>query len=178
MKKKVILFASLGVFLILAVLFFNKENNTNFKKPSFVSFEEQQVLKDYNWNLIGIEGTSFNTVIKRDNVIVVKYLSLSNEDSQKEIELFNTIYEEYKTKIEFLVIVEDDQLKVRNYLKENDYFFPVCYSLSRPPFKFEPQDKNFRSLIVSRKGRIIMDNFEPINWESNEIRDVLNGLIK
>ena len=68
--------------------------------------------------------------------------------------------------------------EIGNYLKENDYFFPVCYSLSRPPFKFEPQDKNFRSLIVSRKGRIIMDNFEPINWESNEIRDVLNGLIK
>lgn len=178
MNKKIIFFASFGVLLILAVMFFNKENKSNFKKPSFVSFEEQQVLKDYNWNLIGIEGKSFNTIIKANNVIVVKYFTLSNEDSKKEIELFNAIYEEYKTKIEFLVIVEDKQPDVRKYLQEKEYLFPVCYSLSRPPFKFEPQDKNFRSLIISKKGRIIMDNFEPINWDSKEVRDILNGLIK
>lgn len=178
MNKKIILFASLAVFLILGVLFFNKVDKPDFKKPTFIPFEEQTVLKDYNWSLIGINGSPFNTIIKAKNVIVIKYFSVYNEESKKEVELFNTIYEEYKTKIEFLVITEDKQPDVRMFLKDNDYLFPVCYSLSRTPFKFKPEDKDFRSLIISREGRIIMDNFKPIDWDSKGVRDVLNGLVK
>lgn len=178
MKKNIILFASLGVFLFFAVLFFLKENKTDFNKPKLIQFEEQQVLKSYDWSLIGLNGKSFNLIIKRNNVIVIKYFSLSNEDSKKEIELFNDIYEEYKTKVDFLVIVEDSQPEIRSFLEKKEYLFPVCYSLSRPPFEFETEEKDFRSLIVSRKGRIIMDSHEHINWDCDEVRDVLNGLTK
>ena len=178
MKKNVILFVGFCVLLIITFLFYFKEDKTNFKTPHLISFEEQQVLKNYDWSLIGLDGDSFNLIVKAKKVIVIKYFSLTNEESKKELDVFNKIYNDFKTKVDFVIIVEDKQPEVRSYLKENDFLFPVCYSLSKPPFEFESKNKSFRSLVISPSGRIVIDNYEPINWDSDEVRDVLNGLTK
>jgi thiol-disulfide isomerase/thioredoxin len=147
-------------------------------EPQLISFEEQQVLKDYNWKLIGLTGKSFNLLVKTNNVVVVKYFSISDELCNAEMETFNAVYEEFKTKIDFIVVTNEDQLKVKQYLEKEGYLFPVFYSLSEPPFIIEPQNNIYKSIVVSRKGRIVVDNNFAVNWDCDEIRDILNGLIK
>ena len=160
------------------MLFLNDKKYDNLNKPQLITFEKQEVLKDYNWKLIGLTGKSFNLLVNTNNVIIIKYLSISNDLNKTEMETFNSIYEDYKTKINFIVVTSDDQLKIKKYLEKENYLFPVFYSLSKPPFKIEPQNNIFKSIVVSRKGRIVVDNNVAVNWDCREIRDILDGLTK
>ena len=178
MNKKILGIVTVVVLTTILLFSCNGEKNANLNEPNIISFEEQQVLKDYNWKLIGLTGKSFNLLVKTNNVIVVKYFSISDELCNAEMETFNAVYEEFKTKIDFIVVTNEDQLKVKQYLEKEGYLFPVFYSLSEPPFKIEPQKNIYKSIVVSRKGRIVVDNNLAVNWDCDEIRDILNGLIK
>ena len=179
MKKNILILLGLCSLLMITFFYFNKQSKLSLlNEPQLISFEEQQVLKDYNWKLIGITGKSFNLLVKTNNVIVIKYLSISDELNKAEMETFNSVYKDYKTKIDFIVVTNDDQLKVKKFLEKENYLFPVFYSLSEPPFKIEPQNNIFKSIVVSRKGRIVVDNSEAVNWDCDEIREILDGLTK
>jgi hypothetical protein len=92
------------------------------------------------------------------------------------LESLKKVYDDYKTKMDFLLLSNDNQTKMIHYLDDNEYYFPLYFYLSEPPKEFEVK-KLPQSYLISKKGRILVDSNEAVNWDSTEFRKVLDGLI-
>ena len=182
MKKKIV-FISVVIIAVLLLLFLSItnskrlfSNSSDLPSPTLYAFEDQKILSDYYWSLIGLSGKSFDMVTKRGNVLLIHFWSVENKESVETLETINELYEDYKTKIEFIAIAKDKQPDVRAFLDKSNYYFPVCYSLSIAPKPIE--NKVAKTYLISKKGRILIEHEGSANWNSDEVRKIIDGLLK
>lgn len=161
--------------LIIILLTFNSCNNL--KEPKLTSFEKQKVVSDYNWNIISPNGDSYNFIIKQNKVVFVFVWSTKDENIETVLDDLSDLYKEYKTKMEFIFVTKDSQIDVRNFLKSNKYSFPVFFSLSPipKPMNLEESKKGY---LISKKGRVVIEDQGNLNWNSEKIQLVIDGLLK
>jgi len=181
MNKKIFLISV----IILAIVSFLLLQTSNVKKlfsnsndlpsPTLYAFEDQKILSNYYWSLIGLSGKSFDMVTKRGNVLLIHFWSIENEESVETLKSLDKLYNDYKTKIDFITITKDNQSNVRNFLDNNNYYFPAYYSLSIAPKPIE--NKIAKTYLISKKGRILIEHEGAANWNSDEVRKVIDGLL-
>jgi hypothetical protein len=182
--KKYILIIITFIIVALATFFVAKDSKifSSFKgmflpEPTYVLFEEQRVLTDYDWSLIGPTAKAKNLIIKENKIVIVKVWSSEGEENEKDLACFNELYNDYKTKVEFVFVTRDEQVPAREFLSKNKYFFPLYFSMSTPPkplnISFAPQ-----TYVINKKGRIVVDYKGAANWNSKKFREMLDGLLK
>lgn len=156
--------------ILLSVLFFFscdflKFENENLQEPNLIKFENQKVLLKYDWSLIGLNGKPFNFITKQKKNVFVYFWDETCDDCLNDLKKFNEFYDKYKMKFDFLIITNLKQAKVREVLRDNDFYFPVYFSLSPFP-KPLISVPGPRSYIINKKGRIMMENDKCVNWSS------------
>ncbi len=164
------------VLQLLFVLFFvSCEKNS--PEPNIIEFEKQQVVSFYDWKIISPNGNSQNFITKTNKVNFVYYWSTSDKENLDNLDRLEKFYNKYNTKLEFVFITKDNQVDVRNFIKANGYTFPVFFSLSPIPSPMK-MDEYSRAYLISKKGRIVVDNLGLANWNSNLFYEIVDGLIK
>ena len=164
MKKTLILLFLVVVVVATFVLFKGYSNSSNLPEPNYIEFEKQQVVSFFEWSLIGPTGKTKNIYIDQGNVMIIHFWDAKNSKSVEELETFQKLYDDYKT-------------KVRAFIEKNKYSFPVFFSLSPLPKPLE--NKIIPSTyVLNKKGRIIVDSKVSANWNSDGFRKVLDELVK
>ena len=97
--KKYILTTISFIVVALIILFIAKDSKlfSSFKafflpEPTYALFEEQKVLTDYDWSLIGPTAKAKNLIIKENTIVIVKVWSSESEDSKIDLASFNELY--------------------------------------------------------------------------------------
>lgn len=177
MKKTIIVLLVLAIGVGAFIFFKNNSKESSFPEPTYVEFEKQQVVAFFDWSLIGPSGKSKNIISDQDNVMVIHFWDVNNKNAQEELELFQTLYDDYKSKAQFYFVTDNSQVEVMDFIKKNKFTFPVYFSLSPAPKPLE--NKIIPSTyIINRKGRIIVDTKTAANWNSPSVRKVLDQLVK
>ena len=148
-----------------------------FPEPNVIEFEKQQVVSFYDWKIISPNGNSQNFITKANKVTFVYYWSTSDKENLDNLDRLEKFYNKYNTKLEFVFVTNDSQVDVRKFIEVNGYTFPVFFSLSPIPSPMK-MDEHSRAYLISKKGRIVVDNLGLANWNSNLFYEIVDGLIK
>ena len=160
----------------LVLLFVFIACDKEFPEPKVIQFEKQQVVANYDWKIISPNGNSLNFITKYNKTIFIYHWSVNDKNNIASLKKLEDFYNAYKTKIEFIAIAKDKQPDVRAFLDKSNYYFPVCYSLSIAPKPIE--NKVAKTYLISKKGRILIEHEGSANWNSDEVRKIIDGLLK
>lgn len=177
MNKKFTYSLILALSIIISAFFASCNETANLPTPNLVSFEKQQVLTSYDWNLISLNGNTMSLISKENQLNFIHFWDAKSETYDSELKEFNKLYDVYKSKLNFIVVTNNEQPFVRDYLESNSYYFPVYYSLSPVPIPLQPISSS-RSYLISKKGRIVVDNKGLVDWSSQDFKKLLDGLLK
>ncbi|MEC3966071.1 TlpA disulfide reductase family protein [Flagellimonas halotolerans] len=144
--------------------------------PSTVDKDEQTRLKNYNWNLVDLKGKSTNLQSKQGEVILVNVWATWCPPCVAELPGFVELYSDYKNKVEFAFVANDEKQKVEAFLKKKGYDLPVYFQASATPKELESSSIPV-TYIIDKKGNVVVDKTGAANWNSDKTRSLLDKLI-
>lgn len=153
------------------------DNSTKVPEPKLIPFEDQEVLSSYDFRLIESTGKTINTYANQNKVIFIHYWKPSMENIKEDLDIMQKLYDDYKIKIEFYFITDDTQPKVRSFIEENNLVFPNFYIGGTPPKPLQFENTP-RSYLLSKTGRIVIDQQGISNWNSESVRKTIDDLLK
>jgi hypothetical protein len=180
MKKIIVV---VGIVLICALAILKKDTiqevffGSNLPEPTSIAFEKQLPLYSYDWQLLGIKGRPISFVEYMNRNVIINYWSPNSEESVAELEVWAKLYEDYKNDIFFIFATDDSQADVNKFIKEKGYVFPIFYSASTP-LRTMVLDKAPKTYLITKKGRVVVNHSGAANWNSENFRKVLDGIIK
>ena len=135
--------------------------------------------KEFNTNLSlkGIvNATDINLNKLEGKVVFINYWATWCPPCIAEMPSIQSLYNDYKDKVEFIFITSDASPKVLKFYKANNYNFPTYNLQSNPPDVI-----NTRSIpatfILDKNTKVALSQFGPENWNSAKARELLDKLL-
>jgi len=144
--------------------------------PSVRSEIKSPTLKDYNWELKGLNTDDINFKSLKDKVVFINIWATWCPPCRAEMPLIQELYKDYKDKVNFVLVTSDDASKVMAYYKEHNFDFPTYNMYSKEPALFTTRSIP-ATFIVSKKGKVVVSTTGAANWNSKKVRKLLNRLL-
>jgi thiol-disulfide isomerase/thioredoxin len=145
--------------------------------PSVSSVENRVEVSSFNAELKGIyNANNMNLSEVKGNVVFLNYWATWCPPCVAEMPSVQSLYDDYKDKIAFVFITQDDLNKVDSFYKKKDYNLPTYNLMSAIA-----QEISTRSLpttfIIDKKGKVALRETGASNWNSGKVRKLLDGLL-
>lgn len=141
-----------------------------------VEANEQVTLQDYSWNLVDLEGNRDNFQRNENQVVLVNFWATWCPPCVAEMPSLAALHKDYKDKMEFVFVTNEDRAKVLEFLKKKDYYLPIYFEASRTPSELVSTSIP-ATYILSKSGKIVVDERGAANWNSASTRSLLDSLI-
>ena len=182
MKKgklvNILILIFLGLLLFTPIGFHTKVliNRVISFNPSLVDEDRRQQLSSYEWILESREGNMLDFSELRGQVVLINYWATWCPPCVAEMPDLYELYNAYKDNIIFLFIAKDERKKVDQFLDKHQYDLPVYYLTGRSPEQMQSRSLP-TTFIISKEGRIVVDEKGAANWNSAYTKDILNELL-
>ncbi|MEN8123721.1 MAG: TlpA disulfide reductase family protein [Bacteroidota bacterium] len=138
---------------------------------------ERVHVKTYDWQLIDMQGNTVNFDALKGKVIIVNFWATWCPPCIAEMPAFQKLYEDYQDRVEFLFVANDDEDKVRKFIKDKKYTFPVYFQITRRPEELQSNSLP-TTYVINKKGEIVVDKTGAADWNSRKVRDLIDELLK
>jgi thiol-disulfide isomerase/thioredoxin len=145
--------------------------------PSIQNIEKQKSISNVNWKLKGINTENLNFNNLGGKVVFVSFWATWCPPCVAEMPSMKALYEDYKDKVTFLFITNEDWNTVSKFYTKKNYNFPTYNQLTNSPKEFESATIP-ATFILSKERKVVVDKKGPANWDSESIRKLLNNLLK
>jgi thiol-disulfide isomerase/thioredoxin len=145
--------------------------------PSVKSNDNTEVINTYNWELKGLNTTSLNFNEYKNEVVFVNFWATWCPPCRAELPMIQKLYDDYKDKVKFVFLTNEDWTTVDVFFKDKGYNLPVYNSLSMPPQIFTETNTIPASYLIDKSGRILISKTGAADWNSTKVRKLLDGLI-
>ncbi|MFS4494691.1 TlpA family protein disulfide reductase [Maribacter sp. 2308TA10-17] len=145
--------------------------------PTELDVEDQVILSDYDWKLIDKDGNLFDFNNTRGKVVLVNFWATWCPPCVAEMPSLHSLYIDYADKIEFVLVTNEDQEKIANFLLKNKYDFPVYFEQKSRPISLSSTSIP-TTYLIDANGKIIIKKVGAADWNSDQFRNTLNGLLK
>jgi thiol-disulfide isomerase/thioredoxin len=145
--------------------------------PHVETRSERRKISDFNYKLESLDAKPYNLTQSEYKVTIVSFWATWCPPCIAELPSLNNLYKDYKDKVEFVFISNEKPSVLKNFLKENEYNFPVYIPVG------EAQDIYFkprtipRTLLIDRNSRVVIIQESARNWNSDKIRGILDKLV-
>ena len=145
--------------------------------PNIIEDAGRINLSTYNVNLTGINNAEdINLKKLKGEVIIINHWATWCPPCRAEMPSLDKLYKDYKDKIEFLFITSDEEREVSKYYKQREFNFPTYNLRSAIPKEISTSSIP-ATFIIDKKGRVVLEEFGPADWNTNKIRAMLEKLI-
>ena len=144
--------------------------------PSTIDVSKQAVLNDYNWKLKDESGNLFLFEKVKGKVVLVNFWATWCPPCIAEMPSLQKLYNDYKDKMEFVFVSNEDRSAIRQFLKDKGYTFSVVTPLTNYPDAFDVSSIP-RTFLMDKTGRIIIDKTGAANWNSESVRTIIDELL-
>ncbi len=144
--------------------------------PEIIQVAEREQLADYNWKLKDSNWDFFNFEKSKGRVVFVKFWASWNLPSAAELNDIQELYGLYSDKVDFYIITNEEREPVEEFMQKNKFTFKVTYLIigERTPIRvLEPP----ASYIIDKKGFIVIEEKNNVDWNNATIHGLLNNLI-
>ncbi|MCG8184114.1 TlpA family protein disulfide reductase [Tenacibaculum piscium] len=145
--------------------------------PSVISVENSVQLKDYHWNLKGLNTSDLDFNQTKNKVIFVNFWATWCPPCIAEMPSIQKLYDDYKDEVTFIFVNNENWNTISDFYVEKNYNLPTYTGITDTP----PELKSSSipaTFIIDKKGHIIADKKGASNWNSKKVRTLLDELIK
>lgn len=144
--------------------------------PSSIEEANRETVNSFNWNLVDSQGKSVNFQEMEGQVILINFWATWCPPCIAEMPNLNALYADYKDKISFVFVANDNVKSVNAYLKKNQYDLPVYYASEDAPTALYSKSIPATFLIDDR-GKIVMKELGSSDWNSANVRNQIDELL-
>ncbi len=145
--------------------------------PSIKKIENSEKLNSYNWQLKGLNTESIDFTDLKGKVVIVNFWATWCPGCRAEKPMFQELYNDYRDKVTFLFITNENWEVVQKYFDKNDYNLPVYNSITRPPELFLETNSIPASYLIDKEGNVRIKKVGAANWDSGKVRNLLDNLV-
>jgi thiol-disulfide isomerase/thioredoxin len=149
---------------------------SNIFSVDLIESSERVTLKNYNWKLTDESQHSFDFNTTKNRVIVINFWATWCPPCIAEMPSLQALYNDYKEKVVFLYVTNDDFEIVKAFQTKKNFEFKVYSSKSEIPDEFKTRSIP-RTFIINKKGEIVVDESIAIDWNSETVRRQLDLLL-
>jgi len=144
--------------------------------PSVASVETN--IKNYKWQLKGLNAQSLDFEELKGKVVFVNFWATWCPPCRAELPMIQNLYEDYKGKVVFVFVTNEEWPTVSSFFDENEYSLPVYNSISIPPVEFRKTQSIPASYLISKKGTIVVQKVGAADWNSKKTRLLIDDLLQ
>lgn len=145
--------------------------------PSVIKESKRNKIQDYNWRLIDLQGQTIDFNQSRNKVILINFWATWCPPCIAEMPGLNKLYEEYKDQVDFYFVSNEKEDILKSFLQKKGYNFNVQIPRTEYPEVFDVSSIP-RTFLIDKSGAIVMDKAGAANWNSKEVRDTIDELLK
>lgn len=146
--------------------------------PSIEDKEDRAVINNYNWNLIDINGNKYNFRQTENKVVLVSFWATWCPPCIAELPSLQKLYDDYKDKIEFVFVSNEDPEKLYEFSVHNGYTFKIYNPVESPAIELFKVTSIPRTFLIDKNGAIVIDKSGAANWNSVKVRSIIDILLK
>jgi thiol-disulfide isomerase/thioredoxin len=144
--------------------------------PSTIKEEKREIISDYNWQLRDQDGLPFNFSEAKGKVVFLNFWATWCPPCIAEMPSIEALYSDYKNKVVFLLVSNEDIETINSFKDKNNYSFKFFNPISKPPNDLQTNSIP-QTYIIDKSGKIVMDKSGAANWNSDTVRAVLDDLL-
>ena len=133
-------------------------------------------ITNYNWKLKDANWKFFNFNKSKGHVVFINFWRSWNIPSKAEVESIQKLYDDYKGKIDFYIITNEEREPVEKFMEDHGFTFPVTYSIVGDPMPVDGS-KPPRSYLLDKDGRIVISKEGVADWDNDKVKAILDNLI-
>jgi thiol-disulfide isomerase/thioredoxin len=129
------------------------------------------------YSFVNSEGKKFSLESLSDKPIFLNYWATWCPPCVAEMPSIEKLYSDYKDKVHFVIVSQDDQEKLEAFMQKKGYTFPLSQDISPTP---KPLQRSSipSTFILSKNGGILVAEVGANNWNSKRVRMLLDEEIK
>jgi len=186
-KKKWYSILSDAIFIIIITLLIIPNTRTDVAAffirltsfaPSTLDNDEQFTISNQarTWQLLDMEGNQILLETLNNKPIFLNFWATWCPPCIAELPSISDLHEKYKDDVNFILVSNESQAKVRAFAKKNEFDQVLFYQNTSVPSDFTSQSIP-TTFIISKKGIVVLDKKGVARWNSGSIEDVLDELI-
>jgi len=144
--------------------------------PSVEDSGSRVVVSNYLWNLKGINTSDYNFENAKGKVVFLNFWATWCPPCRAEMPSIQKLFDDYKDKVEFVFITNENPEKVIPFLKKNNYSLPSYNQYTREPNEFKVSSIP-ATYLINKKGEIVIHSVGSSDWNSKKIRTLLDKLL-
>ncbi len=134
------------------------------------------VEEDYTMTFMDMNGKMVSLSDFKDEVILVNFWATWCPPCRAEMPSLQKLYDSYGDKITMLLVSNEDQNVINQYLTENNYNLPIYIQRSSYTSSFQVGSIP-TTFVIAKDGRIVSSKKGAANWNSEKFKRELDQLI-
>jgi len=145
--------------------------------PSFLSIDEQYELSTYQWRLKDKDWNFFSLEQYKGKLVFVSFWASWHLPSKASLESIERLYKRFGNDIVFLIVTDEERDPVRQFIKTQDFSFPITYRVveDKSPFKSMALGTTY---VISSTGKIVLETSRISDWDKPDFMAELSFLLK
>ena len=144
--------------------------------PSEIDVEDIHTLDDYQWNLSSLNSGNTNLSGSEGKVTLISFWATWCAPCIAELPYLEKLYDNYKDKVDFYFVSDEESAILQNFLKKKEYDIPVYIPLESSPALLE-----IRSLpttfLISKSGEIVIRETGAASWNNERVHLLIDELL-
>ncbi|GEQ86718.1 hypothetical protein ULMS_22260 [Patiriisocius marinistellae] len=145
--------------------------------PSEISEDERVSVEKYDWELETNNGIIKNLSESKGNVALINLWATWCPPCVAEMPSMQRLYNDYGDRVDFYFISAEKPAKIKKFMKDKGYTFPVFIQTQKAPEVFSSQALP-TTYVVSKKGEILIEKVGAASWNSKKVRALLTTEIE
>lgn len=148
------------------------------QSPEIIPMEQREVLADYDWRLKDEEWEFFSFNRSKGKVaIVVFWASWKLPACEAEIRGLQKLYDDYKGKVDFYAITNEERPPVKEFLEKANITLPITYLIigDKSPLEIKEPPASY---IINKMGEVVTEEEGISDWNSTDVRQLLDSLVQ
>ncbi len=132
---------------------------------------------DYKWYVQSSEGENIYLEQLKGELIFLNFWATWCPPCVAEMPSIQSLYEEYGDKVKFIIVSRESPEVIHEFVKKNEYTFPVFSQSVSEPEIFKSQSIP-TSYLISPSGNIILKKKGAAKWDSRKIKELINTYLE
>jgi len=144
--------------------------------PSIVKEGNRTTLTNFDWELKDLNNNTINFKEARGQVVMVNLWATWCPPCIAEMPGIQKLHDDYKDKINFLLVSTESQQVVKDFLKKHNYDLNSYQPITKTPELLQSRSIP-RTFLIDQMGNIIIDKSGAADWNSDKVRNQLDALL-
>ena len=182
-KSRILNFISLAAIVLLIIpqtrqviqVWFHK-GFSYVNQSSLIEEVDRSTVTNTKWILKSDKNKTINFEELEGKVVLINFWATWCPPCIAEMPSLQELYNDYNDKVVFLFVTHDDFETVENFKIKRKFNFEVFNPMTETPSELKTSSIP-RTVVINKKGAIVIDETGAVNWNSNKVRKQLNDLL-